>query len=121
MKDIKFRYVFKHKETNEIILKYWTLADIEENGLPVYYNENEYELLSRDLCIKIEDIEFYENDKVEVEEHYRGDYHYKDYIGIITYDIGELYIQAIDRTDYMNLFDWFYNHENKKIIGNIYE
>jgi len=120
MKDIKFRYVYKQKSTNEIILKYWTLTDIEENGLPVYYSQ--HELISRDLCIKIGDLEIYENDKVEVYNYYNGDHYYKGFIGIITLD-GEEGLEAFIKgeKDSISLFEWYYNYGDQKIKGNIYE
>lgn len=118
MKNIKFRYVYKNKTTNEIILKYWVLTDIEENGLPVYYNQ--YDFISRDLLIfKKDNFELYENDKVEVEEGYSGDHYYKKVIAIIKYDQPDFYLYNINDKDGVVWQD--YSWEKLKLIGNIYE
>jgi hypothetical protein len=125
MKDIKFRYVYKQKSTGKILLKYWTLADIEENGLPVYYSQYDYGLISRDLCIKIGGLELYENDKVKVDSRYISDNSYKmqiSFIGVVTLDeIDGLEAMVVGEHDSIDLFDWYYNYSDKKVIGNIYE
>jgi len=126
MKDIKFRYVYKHVvSSNGYRFMYFTLDEIESNS---FYEDCikqmerlGFNLISRDLCIKIGDLEIYENDKVKVEDYYVGDSQCKGFIGTVIMN-GEEGLDAIiiGDNDFITIFDWYHNSD-KKVTGNIYE
>lgn len=65
--------------------------------------------------------EIYEGDIVNVPEHYEADCPIEEYIGKVSFEAGEFFIEGTGfLKEYLSLFEFCYNIKGS-IIGNIYE
>ena len=114
MREIKFRYRFKNRKTNEIITVILDISQIEIQGLePNPFEGFDWEILSRDQ---------YAGFKIDEEEIYEGDILQGKF-----YDREEIQITVVEwneKTGGFLIFGYPLNihglHSLKK-VGNIYE
>jgi hypothetical protein len=67
---MKIRYVVKNKYTDRMYNKYYSLEQIEVSGLNGLFDIENYNIVSRDRFIKtIDEVDIYENDKLEGNEY----------------------------------------------------
>ncbi|WP_324657343.1 hypothetical protein SA286_10430 [Bacillus altitudinis] len=75
--DIVIRYVFKHRATGNIEIKIYSISQLEERPaqkLSPCFDTTEYELISRDLCVPLEQkLDVFVGDLIKV-SHFLGDY-----------------------------------------------
>lgn len=117
MREIKFRYIFRNLKTNDIIVKFFTLNNIE-SGHHLKYDIDRFELISTSQYTRLKDkndVEIYDGDIV----YHNGFIGYVKYINrgncnVLGYALvslinGKTFYMFCDETD------------NYEVIGNIYE
>ncbi|MEC3841548.1 YopX family protein [Bacillus amyloliquefaciens] len=110
MNIIKIRYAFRHKKTNEIVLHYYTLSEIEFFGETIYSGKSNYELVSRDI---------WTGKKLMGKEIYAGD--------IICYKLhGRVFNLVVKWSDddagfYAGGIRWDFVQMNGELIGNVHQ
>ncbi|MCY7902079.1 YopX family protein [Bacillus inaquosorum] len=110
MNEIKIRYVFRHKKTNEVVLHYYTLNEIEYFGETIYTDKEDYELINRDIWTG-------KKDKKE-QEIYAGDIDITDDEPmIVTYKDGRFGLKFPDHAYFDGSVSW----EDCEIGGNVHQ
>jgi hypothetical protein len=124
-REIKFRYVFKHNVTGKVLFRYWTIEQIEQGSYPIFFEFENYTLVSKDQSTGFRDSkstkefpvgqEIYEGDIVKVgDETYR--IYYED--GYACYWLATEGGSLINGSLDIELIEYY---GGIHVIGNIYE
>ncbi|WP_265463633.1 YopX family protein [Bacillus velezensis] len=129
---IKIRYTFRHKGSDNIEMKWYSIGQLEERAAaklsPVF--SDEYELISRDLYTGLKDKngqEIYEGDGF-IAKHKSGNVHK----GTVKYDLSFVFeikdfeklfingVGAVKTNRNFNIYSFVEWFDEFEVIGNIY-
>ncbi len=129
MREIKFRYIFQHLETGRILIKIFTLDELEVGCFTKWFDslEDKWMNIGRDQYTGLKDKnnkEIYEGDIIThplcVKEPHDEDEPCEHFVGVIRYEVerGQYFAINQKQNGYVLEMSLVYNFE---VIGNIYE